>query len=481
MKSKLMSLVAVLLVALVIVPLGVTAAPPAGYGEISGGVWNDADGDGVWQANEQPLPGIHVRLLAADGLFIGSLVTNPQGRYLFSWLKAGQYRVVVDAYDAALPAGYSLSTAGYYAANVVVGQTFTAPNFGFGPLMGGADCPDYLLFESERGRQVDIWKLEPGRGGVLTNLTNNSATDRDAARSADGQWIAFQSTRTGRWQLFMVSADGLVTQRLTNVNADTEDPQWAPDSGAARLAYTSKQNGNWDIRVLTVATMDDQRLTASPANDVNPNWSPDGQQIAFESNRDGHWQLYIMGWDGSGQRRLTTSRNDDRNPVWSPDGSKIAFESNRDGRWQTYVLDRASGQVRNVGQGKGYDVNPAWSPDGSRLAFQSSRSGAWGIYTANADGTGLRFLTGAFTPAQNPAWSCDGADVLFQGTDRNGNRDVYAMAADGATNLRRLTIDAAFDGIPVWYPAENDARRPFDAWVPWKQGRSEERRLGKEC
>jgi len=420
------------------------------------------------------LAGITVRLLNMGGQVIATTDTDENGFYLFEQLVPGEYQVIVDAYDPDLPPGLGLTTPEGYTVLLHPGEQYLDADFGFCQQLGGiCDCPEFILFETERDRQVEIYRLDPS--GEAINISRHPATDREPARSPDSRWVAFQSARDGRWQIYMANANGQLLQRLTHVNADTVDPQWAPDCGTLRLAYQSKERGNWDIHVLDVSTMADRRLTDSLADDVNPNWSPKDQRIAFESNRDGHWQIYIMNHDGSDQRRLITSNADDRYPVWSHDGSMLAFESNRDGRWQVYVFNLATGEVINASQGMGYEVNPAWSPDDSRIAFQSSRYGSWDILVVNADGSGLVRLTDSWQDEVVPTWSCDGTEVIFQGEieeenwgTQTWNWELFGISADGSGTPHRLTNLWPFDGIPVWCLPENDGRRIFNRWLPWK-------------
>ncbi len=69
-------------------------------------VWNDVNNNGLFDGGEQPLAGVPVILLAADGVTrIDSVGTNNSGRYMFNGLAEGDYIIKVRP-----PAGYVSST-----------------------------------------------------------------------------------------------------------------------------------------------------------------------------------------------------------------------------------------------------------------------------------------------------------------------------------------------------------------------------------
>jgi TolB protein len=49
-------------------------------------------------------------------------------------------------------------------------------------------------------------------------------------------------------------------------------------------------------------------------------------------------------------------------------------------------------------------MNPAWSPDGSRIAFTSNRDGNLDIYVMAADGSGVENVTRHSAVDTSPAW-----------------------------------------------------------------------------
>ncbi|MBP7777604.1 MAG: VCBS repeat-containing protein [Acidobacteria bacterium] len=83
---------------------------PAGVMSLGNLVWLDLNNNGVAEAGEPGVPGVTVRLIAADGVTVlTTTMTNALGNYLFSSLQPGAYIVEVDRTSSGL-VGYLSST-----------------------------------------------------------------------------------------------------------------------------------------------------------------------------------------------------------------------------------------------------------------------------------------------------------------------------------------------------------------------------------
>jgi dipeptidyl aminopeptidase/acylaminoacyl peptidase len=85
-------------------------------------------------------------------------------------------------------------------------------------------------------------------------------------------------------------------------------------------------------------------------------------------------------------------------------------------------LPDGSDEINVTQTDRGNEIDPSWSPDGSRLAFSSNRDGNYDIYTVAADGTDLRQVTFTeqpepwmFVNSYEPTWSPDGTMIAFTG------------------------------------------------------------------
>ncbi len=84
--------------------------------------------------------------------------------------------------------------------------------------------------------------------------------------------------------------------------------------------------------------------------------------------------------------------------------------------------------------------------DKGQIAFVSDRDGNNEIYVMAADGTNVVRLTNDPADDRSPAWSPDGTQIAFA---RAG--DIYVMAADGGQTTS-LTQGPTSDGSPQWSP-----------------------------
>jgi len=287
-------------------------------------------------------------------------------------------------------------------------------------------------------------------GGLLTLAilllfhVSRAATPTSAG---NGQ-IAFESSRNGNPDIYVMDADGSNTTRLTNNPASDVNPAWSPDG--TKIAFVSARAGfgNDEIYVTDADGSNPTRLTNDSAGDYEPAWSPDGTRIAFGSSRDGNDEIYIMDANGSNPIRLTNNPTADYGPAWSPDGTKIAFASDRDGNHEIYVMDADGANQTNLTNDPADDADPTWSSDGARIAFESIRNGNQDIYAMDADGSDQIRLTHDPSDDLGPAWSPDGAKIAF-GSSRIGNHEIYVMDANGSNQLR-LTFHSSFEGKADW-------------------------------
>ena len=86
----------------------------------------------------------------------------------------------------------------------------------------------------------------------------------------------------------------------------------------------------------------------------------------------------------------------------------------------------------------------------AQIAFTSERNGNKEIYVMDADGRNPRNVTKNPADDWTPSWSPDCKRIAFM-SNRDNNNEIYVMDADGG-NPQRLTIHPWSDGSPSWSP-----------------------------
>ena len=228
-------------------------------------------------------------------------------------------------------------------------------------------------------------------GSNQRRLTNDPNNDMYPSWSPDGKRIAFSSDRNKRfnYDIYVMDADGGNPQNLTENRNDDRYPSWSPNG--ERIVFSSEREEHFrgeagitsDIYLMGADGMNQQNLTENRNNDWNPSWSPDGKRIAFQSDRKGdleNFDIYVMGADGMNQQKLTNNRAWDGSPSWSPDGERIVFWSDRDGNADIYVMGADGMNQQKLTNNPRDDASPAWFVPAFAVAPAGKILTMWGWF-----------------------------------------------------------------------------------------------------
>jgi eukaryotic-like serine/threonine-protein kinase len=225
---------------------------------------------------------------------------------------------------------------------------------------------------------VNIWRVplgENGQAGKPVKFISSTLRDDSPTYSPDGRKIAFSSTRSGTYEIWVCEADGTSPVQLTNFGGPvTGTPRWSPDG--RWIAFDSREAGNPDIFVISSEGGMPRRLTTEASEDIVPSWSRDGRFIYFSSTRSGSLQVWKMPVEGGEARQLTKQ------------GGFEGYESS-DGKYFYYLkgLTRAVPGIWRVPADGGEET----------LFFDQHRAGIWRSWAVTAQG--IYYVTGE-TPAR---------------------------------------------------------------------------------
>ena len=325
-----------------------------------------------------------------------------------------------------------------------------------------ADHDEWIVFVSDRVSEegenvVDIFRMNPD-GSDVQNLTSYpTQLYSDLGLSPDHSTLLFRSTRSGCYEIWSLAMESLKANQLTGPGeACNTRPRWSPDG--SMIGFTSSRDGRWEVYVMEADGGAPRNVSnnggveeTSTTNQMH-GWSPDGRVAFFHSNPPRFVTLLVHP-DGTGLEPLSEDFERLNYPHWSPDGSRMAAMEEVDGTLELHIVNAdatdvipVSGEAGSLFVGSGQRPLDPWSPDGERLIASSSD----GIYVMSADGSGLTQVVPGEGSTRFDGWSPDGTRIAFS-SDRAGTWDIYVVNIDG-TGLRRITDDSSNDRRAVWVP-----------------------------
>jgi TolB protein len=250
--------------------------------------------------------------------------------------------------------------------------------------------------------------------------------------------IAFQSSRDGNFEIYVMNMDGSEPRRITNSPSNDISPSLSPDG--TTIVFASDRSGNWEIYTVRTQGAEPKALTSGQGSNSAPSWTKEGSKILFVSTRDAiNGELYLMNPDGSGAERLTRDSLVKDTPVMAADGHTALMTVTQHDRRAIASVSLPGGQVRLLTPLDYSSIDPAISPDGKTIAFASSREGRFQVYTMTADGQDSRRVTTSTDANLQPWWTSDGGSLLIA---RSGQIFRHYVA-DGREILLSFKGDSA--------------------------------------
>jgi serine/threonine-protein kinase len=190
---------------------------------------------------------------------------------------------------------------GLHVFNLATGEDVRATTFAEDVLPRWTQSDKDFVFVSQRAgdrRWQILIGFADGKGEPVVLLDGRTPT-----ASVSNNLIAYQGTdpQGNNPGIYIIPRQGGQSQRITADQSD-RSPAFSPTSN--QIAFMSTRSGNWDIWVVSVSDGTPKRLTTSPTNDGLPTWSPDGTQIAFVSDQDGSWGIYTISASGGQPQKV---------------------------------------------------------------------------------------------------------------------------------------------------------------------------------
>ena len=314
-----------------------------------------------------------------------------------------------------------------------------------------------IAFQSDRSGHWDIWTV-PARGGEPRRVTSDVDIDYQPAWSPDGKWIAYASVQAqAGGRLRFVPADGTGTPRDLNLEGESvARPAWSPDGAWLYFATgRSLAVAKTTLSRVSFATVADaaplvQRVTLGASADIDPDVAASGRRLAYAgvSYSPDLWVLDVKTGD---QRPLTSTSCLEDYPHLSPDGRTLAFFSDRTGEPSLYTLD-LEGRAWQPLTPEGGATMPRWSPDGKTVAFIRLAPQGVSVALQAVGSLSVKDVVSLPRPAsmQGAEWAPDGRSLVFSQTTPDGRSSIRVV--DLAGSVREVAAPGGAAMFATWSP-----------------------------
>jgi len=344
--------------------------------------------------------------------------------------------------------------------------------------VGAAWSPDHdriVYFTPEPGDPIFVADRNGGNARKIC-VDKPGIHQHYVTWSPDGRFVYFVRGIPDEMDVWRVSPEGGIAERLTHHNSRVAYPRLLDDR---TLIYTAmREDGSgFGLYALDVerriphpvtagleeyvsvdASGDGQRLVATVANPVRDLWTvPITDHVVDESSvshfklptvrasaprfgrdcilylgskgaADGLWKFEDGSetelWKGSEGAVVSA-------PAASPDGNQICFVVRSEGRGRLYLMASDGTGAHRVAESLEVRGAPSWSPDGKWIAVAGSEDKANPLFKVPMDGGApVRLVGGVNSVISNPVWSPDGRVILYSEGEGGGTVRLQGVTPD---------------------------------------------------
>ncbi len=241
-----------------------------------------------------------------------------------------------------------------------------------------------VVFASDHSGVHALWRVAAS-GGEPERLSVGSDFCLWPAVSRKGDRLAYVKA-TWDYNIWRVAAPGAGTAvqsapvKITQSPLIDISPALSPD--ATRVAFSSSSSGEFSIWICGIDGSQPVRL----AHGLWPQWSPDGRQIAFFGTfgvgETFGPRLFCVDASGGSPRRLTAGDFNEVYPTWSRDGKWIYFYSARGEEYGVWKVPAGGGQPALMLPKVGRILE---SVDGAFFFYERPRGQIWKLPVAGGE------------------------------------------------------------------------------------------------
>jgi hypothetical protein len=260
---------------------------------------------------------------------------------------------------AGMVSGWSFARSSTVARWTAVSQTIRAP-------ATPAPQIDVSAAPSEGDGSLTLAVVDRAGNPVRTISATRPWTPRF---SPDGRSVAYGAFGEGRSSsdVWITNLETGTTQRLTDDEADNNDPQWSPDG--RMLAYSANAPDGKDVVEQPAGGGAPHVLAARPGTQFPSDWLRDGSALlVIDQPPGGSYDVVVQPADGSAARPYAATPAQETGARISRDARWVAYTSDESGREEVYI-DSYPQPGHRVMVSRGGGVDPVWRANGHELYY----------------------------------------------------------------------------------------------------------------
>lgn len=305
-------------------------------------------------------------------------------------------------------------------------------------------------------RASQIWEYNIPKG-KFECLVAEETESRSPFWHADGKGYFYISARNGTPNLWTKRDDSPTPQALTHFTGDGVFLR-APSADGKTFVFhrgfelfrfrLGADPAPLPLKLWTRAALPDvTRVEKTITRTTDADFTPDAEQVVFSAGGE----LWWMKEQEAKPIRLTETPAAESEPRFSANGDWLYFLKD-DGLESNYHRARLRegqlGEIQKITFGTRSKHHFKLSPNGTRIAWIEATGD---IFTANVDGSEPRCVFPCWDiPTYD--WSPNAGWLAVAAEDRNANRDIHLVTADGSRPPLNVTRHPAFEGSPRWSP-----------------------------
>jgi Tol biopolymer transport system component len=268
---------------------------------------------------------------------------------------------------------------------------------------------------------------------------------------------------------------GLRQPLTTSPNVNERQPATS-GSWIVWQAATAGSSAQTRIEALNVATGEKRVIVDNQALNRLP--EIDGDLVSYDANVNGNFEVFLYRLSTHDTYQVTQSSGDQ----FLPDvfGNLIAYVDASSGNADILVSSFSPPETQ-LTHNHAEDIEPQFNPVRNQIVFVSDRNGNRDIFLMNADGSGQIPLTHDPGADFHPRFSPDGNKVAFV-SSRDGDYDIFVVNTDGSGETRISSNSAtddspslSSDGSEIAYASNSDG--DFEIFIARADGSGQPRQL----